>query len=276
MGGHAGAFINVAGVGNTCSVSCGKKMIGDTISESMFYDKVKALGIDKRIVRPDVFMANIPKVSTQCMHNGTSHIVMENVKAKVGGNSRLLDFKIGAKTAGAFDVGKAKNVRHKLIDGVMSDSARRGFRLEGITKGREVLVKKHAGLLNALPIKDKFKLYKLDPKIIFDHFFEGNIDYGRKLYKKMRKFYETFIVDNLKLAMSSKRGKVALGFYGSSVLFIAGDSGVDFKLIDFAHAVVLNPTESPKNLKRYRKAVLGYSVGFKRLMDELELWLLLA
>jgi len=290
MGGHAGAFINVERYGKSgCKILCGKKLSGDTVKEFTFYRELNDLVKKNMIASPAQFKKNIPVVEiAACERDGVEYIVMENIKSNVGSNSRVLDWKVGFKTAAAFDVGKMKNERHRYIDGTMSSSKTQGFRLEGVTKGRRELIKKkldskykqvaqrHSQVSKLLPIGDKYKLYNLDPMIIYDHFFENDVNAASKIYQKMRLFYDRFITANYAIGMENQRKKTALSFYGSSVLFVVGDGGADFKLIDFAHPVMLYPDTKGKELQRYRKAIINYSVGFKKLMDSLELWVLMA
>ena len=312
MGGHAGAFINVPSCkdgDNTCSKKvylCGKKYTGDSVKELAFYQKLQNMAEKKQI--PKEYLNVFPKLYTRntnsmCRVENTQYFYIENLKSTVGGNAKTLDFKIGHRSARRFNSGFMKNKRHEMIDS-LSTSKKLGFRLEGgnvsknkliqnNTTSRNVLIKNNGSKnidkvynnsilrnyksLSNYKIKvNKTTKYKMNPYDIFNTFF-NEINNAKKIRSQLNDIWNTFMYPNYKVAKSivnnSNSNKKAVGFIGSSVLFVTGNTDTTVKLIDFAHPHVMGFRDSSELKKSKFEVIKDMTSGFRNLLFILDIWI---
>ena len=272
MGGHKGAFINVMLNPKTCRVACGKVIKRSSIDEFQFYKDLNDLMKlpDFKPLRP-----MIPKVFLKqtCSQNQNDYFVIENL-AK--GNSKLLDFKIGYKSAFKFKSGFFKSQRHSVLDKFFSTSRKFGFRLEGATEIDKILdadrdYRYYENKLKMPFRKKKLGLYTRHPFIIFENFFESRAE-AEKILRKLKRFEKNFLIPNQK---NAEAGVLSIGFIGASLLLSNGPDGdrdVDVKLIDFAKPVILDHLQSEETKRSYNKAITNFSLGLSNFIFYLDTW----
>ena len=191
----------------------------------------------------------------------------------------MLDFKIGFKTAFLFDKGFIGNTRHQILDNYMSTSSQLGFRLEGATDIKIIkkLAKKYKKQSNYkffsmeknLP---KIALYNLNTYFVFEIFFEKNIKFAKKLLHELMTFWNKFVQPNI---YAASKGKESIGFIGSSILLVKGESDITFKLIDFSHPFWATNVDFNKDVsrKKHLEIVENYTNGIKNFIKTLTLWI---
>ena len=204
-----------------------------------------------------------------------------------------MDFKLGAKTAFAFDKGASGAARHLFIDTKGSRSSENGYRLEGSNLVKQLISlgkthKDYSGYKSNTILQksnskkaDNFQLYHLKPNFIFDVFFGENKENAVKVLNELKSLQED-VVQPMFIA-SENSTSPSIGFIGSSIFFVKGPKGTTFKLIDFAHPVLWNPTnlggELSKNIKKapdfktHREVVQNYLEGINSLIRNLEAWI---
>ena len=265
MGGHPGAFTDVQL--QDCSIACGKKATKDSKTELAFYDDLYTR--DNLPNNLEALKKFIPKyyAGEKCSKGDNGYFVIENIKNGLGKNVRTLDFKVGKKTAFGFDSGSFKRHRHGVIDSdAVSTSEKRGYRLEGAT-GQDNFLEKlvadakinpNSGFKWTLLQRGKKKLqsslYHLIPDYVFSQFFQSKKQV-EDITKDLKDLIDEFIRPSVEESEKTPPGET-ITFIGSSILFVIGDRGGTFKLIDFAHPLWNNPemkcckAVSPENHKK--------------------------
>lgn len=314
MGGHEGAFINYVNIkNNKCNVNCGKKYIGDSITECRFYIKLGILGYINSI--PKSYLKYIPKFhGLFCSTGNSKYFVMDNITSNVGKNDKNLDFKLGHKTAFKHESGLIKtSIRHKQISSRFSISNQYGFRLEGSTeklklikaanntdyinnelalkyvnehKLSHILVKHLTEKITLESLTNyikntKFNLYIIHPLTIFSKFFEdkrgANLSKAKKtmmeLYNMFSEFYYPNWQNSLRLLSGSQNNDISVGFIGSSLMLVYGSKGVNCKLIDLAHPIVMTKLNTKKDKENNYKIVSNMTSGFVNLLILLDYWI---
>ena len=197
------------------------------------------------------------------------YIPMSNAKNEVRkGDEKIhyFDFKIGYKTAFLHEKGKKGIENTPQRDQHQSVSNKIGFRAEGSTLVDQInnispKFQKESGwhkttkegLLGGIidpqkkyPVPewvkrqkyDQYKLYILNPGYIYDVLFYNTPDqHIIDFCEKLKIFEKEFIEENFKAFHGEKQHAIA--FIGCSILLVNGGTGIDFKLIDFAHPYVL-------------------------------------
>ena len=282
MGGHPGAFTDVQL--DNCKIACGKKASKDSKTELAFYDDLYSR--DDLPENLEALKNFIPKyyAGEKCSKKDNGYFVIENIKSGIGSDVRTLDFKIGFKTAFGFDSGSFKRHRHGVIDSdPVSTSEKRGYRLEGATGPEHFLEKVVASakdddksgykwsLLQRGKKKLQSALYHLSPDFIFSKFFQSKKQV-QDIARELNDLKDEFIYPSKRVETT---GGETIAFIGSSILFVIGDKGGTFKLIDFAHPLWNNPemkcckSVKPKN---HKKALDNYLDGLLNFIKDFETW----
>jgi hypothetical protein len=260
MGGHIRNFANVQT--NDCNINCGKAIKGNTEEYKFYkiiYSKIK---FPKYIHNLKKFIPKLYKKET-CENENKTYFVLDNIRNNIGKNPVTIDIKLGFKTALKFESGIVKYSRHTILDKFFSNSNKRGYRIEGITrnKTKETMDKIKNKSMLAIGNRKKYDLYNSELKFIINELLTKKDK--QKCFNKLNKIYIEFVKPN---SNASIKKKEYISFIGSSILIAKGDSDVVVKIIDFNHPIwdkMNNYSDRDKLM-----SLDNFTNGFKTLLDD--------